>query len=462
MKMNKWIRGTNATVLSLAVIGIFVILTFFLNSLSGFQLDLTKNKNFTLSDQTVNMLKTLDKDIHIMAFTLPDDPEYYTRQVSDLVQEYKKRNSKITFDQYDLRKEPSKAQQYNLTESSLVVETGDKNVTLSYSGMFNRNQDLYLFSGEEKITQAINSLTSGEKHTVYFLSGHQETSQEQMTSFKSSLEGDNYTVKELNLLKEGKVPDDAEMLFIVGAQNDLSDKEAELVKTYLNGNGKLYLTLGFNKDMVSAWKNLDAIMNQYGIQDQHAIAVENSSNSSAQSPYTIFPDYVAHDITNKLSEYNMLTMMSLGISLDAKDTDTWKASPLLQTSKDAYGETDIESLVNSGLPKKDDKDIAGPLKLGYAVENKDGKPKAVIMGGFTYLMDQDYSQQGNKDFALNSVNWLQEKKDQVTIRPREGDSTQTVQLTSGQAKTIFWATIVCFPLFFLALGGLIWWRRRKG
>nr|WP_313779910.1 Gldg family protein [Paenibacillus larvae] len=114
MKMNKWIRGTNATVLSLAVIGIFVILTFFLNSLSGFQLDLTKNKNFTLSDQTVNMLKSLDKDIHITAFTLPEDQEYFTRQVSDLVQEYKKRSGKITFDQYDLRKEPSKAQQYNL------------------------------------------------------------------------------------------------------------------------------------------------------------------------------------------------------------------------------------------------------------------------------------------------------------------------------------------------------------
>ncbi|MDR5585224.1 GldG family protein [Paenibacillus larvae] len=462
MKMNKWIRGTNATVLSLAVIGIFVILTFFLNSLSGFQLDLTKNKNFTLSDQTVNMLKSLDKDIHITAFTLPEDQEYFTRQVSDLVQEYKKRSGKITFDQYDLRKEPSKAQQYNLRGSSLVIEAGDKNVTLGYTDMFNFNQQPYSFSGEEKITQAINSLISGEKHTAYFLSGHQEIPLTKMNDFKSSLEGDNYTVKELNLLKEGKVPDDAEILFIIGAQNDLSDKEAELVKSYMDGNGKLYLALGFNKDMVTAWKNLDGIMNQYSIQDQHAIAVENSSNRTVQDPFTIFPDYGAHDITNKLSEYNMLTMMSLGISLDAKESDTWKASPLLQTSNDAYGETDIESLMKPQLPKKDDKDVAGPLKLGYAVENKDGKPKAVIMGGSTYLVDQDFRQQGNKDFALNSVNWLQEKKDQVTIRPREGDNTQTAQLSGGQAKTIFWTTVVCFPLFFLALGGLIWWRRRKG
>nr|WP_313787657.1 Gldg family protein [Paenibacillus larvae] len=231
-----------------------------------------------------------------------------------------------------------------------------------------------------------------------------------MNDFKSSLEGDNYTVKELNLLKEGKVPDDAEILFIIGAQNDLSDKEAELVKSYMDGNGKLYLALGFNKDMVTAWKNLDGIMNQYSIQDQHAIAVENSSNRTVQDPLTIFPDYGAHDITNKLSEYNMLTMMSLGISLDAKESDTWKASPLLQTSNDAYGETDIESLMKPQLPKKDDKDVAGPLKLGYAVENKDGKPKAVIMGGSTYLVDQDFRQQGNKDFALNSVNWLQGKR----------------------------------------------------
>ena len=45
--MNKWIRGTNATVLSIAAIGIFILLTIFLHSLKGFQVDLTKNKNFT-------------------------------------------------------------------------------------------------------------------------------------------------------------------------------------------------------------------------------------------------------------------------------------------------------------------------------------------------------------------------------------------------------------------------------
>ncbi|MGO4271439.1 ABC transporter, partial [Paenibacillus sp. TAF58] len=71
--MNKWIRGTNATVLSIAVIGIFIILTIFLHSLKGFQVDLTKNKSFTLSEQTVATLKNLNQDIHIVAFTNSGD-----------------------------------------------------------------------------------------------------------------------------------------------------------------------------------------------------------------------------------------------------------------------------------------------------------------------------------------------------------------------------------------------------
>lgn len=120
--MNKWIRGTNATVLSIAVIGIFIILTIFLHSLKGFQVDLTKNKNFTLSEQTVNTLKSLNQDVHIIAFTNSgDNNEFVTRQVTDMIQEYKKQSGKITYDEYDMLKQPSMAKQYGVDQGGTLV-----------------------------------------------------------------------------------------------------------------------------------------------------------------------------------------------------------------------------------------------------------------------------------------------------------------------------------------------------
>jgi len=463
--MNKWIRGTNATVLSIAVIGIFIVLTIFLHSLKGFQLDLTKNKNFTLSEQTVTTLKKLDKDIHIIAFTnSADNSDFVTRQVTDMAAEYKKQSSKITFDQYDMLKEPSMAKQYGVDQGgTLVFEMGDKRQNVNYYEMFNGQQDgSYTFTGEEKFTQAITSLTSTEKHTVYIMSGHNEYPLSAMTILRSSLEGANYVVKDLNLYVAGKIPDDAEMIMLLGPQNDLSDKETELINAYLKDKGKIYIALGFNKDMATKWKNIDSIMSTYGIQDQHAVAIE-PKQTSLYDPLTIIPEYGPHDITNKLSSNNLVTLLSLAVSLNADENAAadWTKSLLLKTTDKAYGETDINLLAQSKT-KQDANDIKGPLNLGYAISGKDNKPKAVILGGSTFVLDQDIQSQGNKDFALNSIGWLQEQKDQVTIRPRQGDAYQQALITPGQANTIFLVTIVFFPLLFLVIGGLIWWRRRRG
>ncbi|MNI15203.1 ABC-type uncharacterized transport system [compost metagenome] len=463
--MNKWIRGTNAVVLSAAVIGIFLILTIFLNSVKGFQLDLTENKSFTLSEQTIETLNNLDQDLHITAFTNSGESPFINRQVIDMAQEYKRHNRHITFDEYDMLKEPSKAKQYGVDQSgTLIFEIGEQRRTVNFYEIFivGQQQDgSYQFSGEEKFTQAIKSLTSKEKHMAYFLSGHEEVPMNQLSLLQSSLRDANYEVKELNLLREGKIPEDAQILFLIGAQKDVSNKEAELINAYLKDKGKIYMALGFNKDMATVWPHIDGIMNTYGIKNQHAIAIE-PKQTTLFDPLTIIPEYGNHPITTKLSDYNLLTMMSLAVSLQAEEgTGDWKNSLLLSTTSQAYGETDIPMLLQSKT-KKDDIDIAGPLNLGYAVEDKDNKPKAVILGGSTFLMDQEIQNQGNRDFALNSIGWLQEQKDQVTIRPRQEAAFQQALITASQANTIFYGTLVFFPLVFLVFGGLIWWRRRQG
>lgn len=464
--MNKWIKGTNAVVLSLAVIGIFIVLTLFLHSLKGFQADLTKNKSFTLSEQTINKLKSLDQDVKIIAFTNPSSADpFITRQVSDLAAEYKKLSSHIAFEEHDILKEPSVAQQYQITDGSGVVLfiSGDNRKEVSYYQMFSGGQNgSYSFSGEEKFTQSIVSLTSKTKHPVYFLTGHNEIPLTNMSIFRSALEGENYEAKELNLLREGKIPDDASVLFILGPQTDLTDKEAQLIGDYLKNKGKLYFGFGFNKDMTTAWKNIDALLATFGIQDQHAIALE-PKQTTLYDPLTIVPEFGSHEITDKLRANGLLTLITQAIAMtNDPNNATYTASVMLKTTDKAYGETNIAQLLQSKTTN-DDKDIKGPLNLAYAVSAKDGgKPKAIVLGGFTPLVDQVISQQGNRDFALNSVNWLEEQTDLVTIRPRQGDAYQQITLTSGQANSIFIFTIVLFPLLFLVIGGVIWWRRRKG
>ncbi|MCE5170179.1 GldG family protein [Paenibacillus profundus] len=460
--MKKWLRGTNAALLSAAVIGIFVLLTYFLQSLTGFQWDLTQNKSFTLSEQTTTTLTSIQDKVDMKLFLTPNDDPLLTRQVADMGQELAKHNSHIVFQQYDLLKEPSLAQQYGLAGSSIVFEQGSKRKTVGLYEMFSAGDGYgaYKFSGEEKMTQALRSLTTDKKSKAYVLSGHQELPLSQMTALASSLGEDNIELQELNLYREGEIPKDADFVMLLGGSQDLTDKEAQLLKKYAEGDGKLYIALGFNPEMERSWSNLDGLLQQLGVENKHAVAVE-AKESILYDPFTIIPEYGTHELTAKLSQYNLLTMLSLGLPLEAKATDTLEAEPILRTSAESYGETDLARLIKEGS-ERGDQDINGPLTLGLAVTTLDGKPKAVVIGGSSFLDDDNIYTQGNRDFALNSVNWLQGNDDQVTIRPREHEAYQITYLTPGQAQAILWTTVIGFPLLLLLIGAGLWWRRRHG
>ncbi|WJH36343.1 GldG family protein [Paenibacillus sp. CC-CFT747] len=465
--MKNWIKGTNAVVLSLAVVGIFIVLTVFLHSLKGTQWDLTKNKKFTLSDQTVTMLQKLDKPVHVTAFSDPGQG-VVSRQITDLLQEYHKRNNKFTFEEVDPKQKPTLAEKYKIDRYGTIVFEMDgqtKNVYADELYASGAAEGSYTFSGEEKFTQAVLSLTSKEKHTVYFLTGHGEMTSANASAFRSSLESEGYTVKDLNLVKEAAIPADAETLFILGPQNDLSEAETKLVQDYVKDKGKLMFALGLAKDM-DQWKNWDAVLASVGVKNVKALAVENKKSLSTD-PLTIVPEYGAHTITDKLSQQDRITVMpgALALAKDGANAD-FTATALLHTSTSAYGKTNINELLSKRLTTNDikqaDQDVKGPLDLAYAVENKDGKPKAVVIGNGTFLTNDWLTQQGNRDFVLNSVGWLQEQKNAVTIRPQEEAQMQQVVLTPAQGKTILIGTVGVIPALFLLAGGLIWWRRRAG
>lgn len=211
--------------------------------------------------------------------------------------------------------------------------------------------------------------------------------------------------------------------------------------------------------MSKSWKNIDSLLKHLGVTNKHAVAVEQKK-STLYDPFTIVPEYGEHELTSKLSQYNLLTLLTLGLPLEASSTDKLSVEPILKTSTTSYGETDIPRLMQEGS-ERDDKDLAGPLTLGVAVTTTDGKPKAVIIGGSSYIEDQNLYTQGNRDFALNSMNWLQGNQEQVTIRPRENAAYPIAYLTPGQGKAILWTTVIGFPVLLLGIGAALWWRRRR-
>ena len=93
---------------------------------------------------------------------------------------------------------------------------------------------------------------------IYTLSGHSEQSFDSSTT--SSFEGDNYSVKTLNLLTEQKVPDDCSILLINGAQKDITKDELKMIKTYMKNGGKMYVFLDARVENLT---NLYSLLQSY-------------------------------------------------------------------------------------------------------------------------------------------------------------------------------------------------------
>ncbi|WP_458461574.1 GldG family protein [Paenibacillus sp.] len=463
--MKKWLSHTNSTVLSVAVIGIFILLTLFLNSLGGFQLDLTSNKQYTLSDQSLTAIKNVKDDVNILVLTVENaNNTVLNREVTDMVEEYTKRNSKLKLKQYNLTQEPALASKYGITGSSIVLEQGDQHKVIDIASLFTATGDgsdgSYQFTGEEKLTQALMNMSSTEMHKMVFLTGHEELSLDQMTTLQSSLEQNNVQTEELQLNQAGKVPEDADVLAIIGPQRDISDTEMKAIRTYLSDGGKLLLSLGFEEDMKTSWTNIDALMADYGVVNEHAVMVDNQQ-ASTMGPLWVVPEYGTHAITDKLAASQLYPMLSLSIALTSKEQDKYTLSPLMHSSNDSYGETNIGGLLQNETTNDPEEDIQGPVELGYAADTTDGKPKAVILGSSIFMQDSEIASGGNRDFILNTVNYLSEKENGLTIRPRVQAGYETAYLNGEQARTIFFVAIVAFPLIFVIIGVLLWWRRRR-
>lgn len=461
--MNKGLKVVNSGVFIAALIGIFVLVVL-ISEKAPWRWDWTQTGVNSLSAQTKETLKGLKETIRVYAFTDNSDTG---RQVEQLLRAYRKETDKLEVRLVDPVKEPSLAQKYQVQEYNTVVFVkGEKEETVSPWDLVipGAMQGSYGFRGEEQFTQAIRNLTVSQKPVVYFLQGHGEASSSDVAGFRSYLSGEGNQVKELNLIQETRVPEDADVLVIAGLTSDLTGQETKMINQYLDGGGKLLIALSPEKGM-SKWKNMNALLKRLGVRVAGDLVVD-PERAYFGDPLTPVPQYVDHDITSELLERDMVTVLPRATSLVPIKGSEEELQQLLETSQGAFGE--MSWMSDDARVEKGEKDRSGPLTLAYAVTAKESKgkgedaeePRAVVIGSSAMLAGEAFNLQGNRDFILNTVGWLQGEGEKVTIRPVERSLRQTY-VSGSEALAIFLGTVVLLPVIFLVTGGVIWWRRRR-
>src|SRR5262249_19242637 len=178
--------------------------------------DLTTNKQFSLSDQSRNVLQKLDSPLQIMVFAKDDEfPRY-----QDKLKEYEYLSKKVSVEYVDPDKKRALAQQNNIKQYGTIV--------FNYKGRSER----VTADSEQDITNGVIKVVSGQQRKVYFTQGHGEkdtgsSERDGYNTIAGALGRENYTVDKLVLAQQSAVPDDAAGLVVAGPRLALFPPESE-------------------------------------------------------------------------------------------------------------------------------------------------------------------------------------------------------------------------------------------
>lgn len=459
---------------SMAMAAIFIVIVVVINMIVGAipskysQLDVSSSKLYTIGDETKKVLKALDKDVTIYQIAQSGSED---DTISNLLKRYKDESKHIKVEVKDPVVNPKFASEYttdDLAANSLIVVCGDRNKVISYNDMYSTSVDYNTwqqtttgFDGEGQITSAIGYVTSEDLPIMYTLSGHGEKDLD--SSFKEDIQKANIDIKELNLLTEGKVPNDADCLMIVSPTSDISEEEKTEILDYLEAGGKAMIFSDYTQDDLP---NFDAVLASYGVKRAEGIVFEgDSQHYGMQMPYYLVPTVNSTDASSETASAGsyVLAPYAQGIQKTDDVRDTVTIDSILTTSDQAYSKTNMQS---SQIEKEDD-DVNGPFDLGVAITEKldDDKETQIVYYSTANLMESQVNQMvsgGNEKLLLESLSWMTstDESSSVSISSK---SLQSANLTVTDYDAAFWkiCTIGLIPGVFLVAGFLIWLRRRK-
>lgn len=466
-------RGTvvraNLTLISLAMFGIVIGLNYIV-SRHPVRFDMTSNKIFTLSDQTLDALKNLTQDVDVTMFTVPQrSNSAEIQKAQQLLEEYEKHSSKFHFRIVDGVKNPSEPRRLNITEANTVVfQCGDNRkdvlqrdyVTYTMQG----RQPMPKFQGEAAFTQALIAMSDTSHLVFYFTKDHGEKDlnnpqPDGFNGFKGQLEKQNYTVKDLDLITSGKIPDDAAAIMVLGPQKAFQPAEEKLIDDYLKKGGKLVLCLD-----PQVKTGLESLLKEYGVALGNDMAVD-PTRSFPGDPRAVVPQYSYHPIVEKLSSDNIYMVMPFSQSVQKVDPGIKGVSQtiFLQTTDKGWGQKDLKA---KNWKYKPGIDTKGPVPLAMACElslpdNPGKKTRLVVFGASDFLSNQLLTiGPGNGDVGINALSWAAQEENKISIHPKE-DETRYLNLTVVSANVMFILTVVLIPLSALLVGGILWYRRRS-
>lgn len=470
-EIGSFFRGRQARYGTLTAASVFIVLGIliavnYIGKRQNKRWDLTAAKQFSLSDQSRNVVSKLDAPLNVTVFAR--ETEFQTFR--DRLDEYTYTSKQVKTEYIDPDKKPAIAQQSGIQQYGTIV-FNYKDRTEKVTG-----------DSEQDITNGIIKVVSGEQRKVYFTIGHGEkdTSSQERDGYGNVADAvgkENYALEQVALAQTGSVPADATILVVAGPQTDFLPKEIEAIKAFLAKGGKVLMMIDPPQRPDDPLANLTALAHEWGIDLGNNIVVDVSGVGQlfgASEAVPVAVSYPAHPITERFRGVMTAYPLARSVEVVAGGVGGHTAQAIVETSAQSWGETDVKALSAGTSVKMDEgKDKPGPITLGAAVsaqvddatKSADASaPKAetrvVVFGDSDFVSNSARGISGNRDLFMNTLGWLSQQENLISIRPKEADSRPLDPMPASTQALVMYGGWLGMPLLVFGIGIYSWLRRR--
>ena len=420
------------------------------------QIDLTDTKIYNITDVSVNYLSNLTEDVAI--HVLADETSVDSRIVRFL-DKYVSLSDRLSLEYVNPTVYPSVLSQYGADANTIVVTcaaTGRQEI-VNIDDIIGINEMMYYmyqqkqetdFDAEGKLTSAIDGVLTDARHTAYLTTGHEEGALSQAVT--DALGKLHMTVKSVNLLTEGAIPDDCDLLIVDAPTRDLADDELAMLRAYLAQGGQVIYSMASKLEELP---NFAALCSDYGLSVAPGL-VTDMQRYYQNTPFLFFPTLDTSVDASKAvsSDATLLLYGSRGMTVTNPVRDTITVSPFLTTSDDGVA-------VNA-----DNSQVSGSYVVGaVATEPIDDNMTArlTVFGSDSLCGDSVTSSFANVDNAalfMASVTAGFDDVSSISVEPVSLAEENNTVTTGGLWGLLF---IFVIPAALLIFGFVRWTRRRK-
>jgi len=481
------------------------------------RVDLTEEKVYTLSETTKETLNSLDDLVEITFFTsnkLPSPLQPTLREIKDVLKDYKtlgKGNIKLEI------KYPSGNDKAAKEASSLgvekipfdVIRAEERQLNYGYLGLAvaygGEHESLPFIQDtsdlEYQLTSFIVKLTSENKKTVAFLSGHGEKSltedlqilkRELSKQFKVTTINPESLQEEASLTKITpkntdesaietprtiKIPAEVDVLVVAGTSEEVSAQERTELKRFIDEGGNVFFMIdnimaspevGVAREIPTTLA--DFVKKELAVEVKKDLVYDLHSNEIVQAGGGPFPVRIRYPfwartvstqenllITKKVQSLVMPWVSSISIDKTTADENSIEIKELITTTESGStqsGQFDIR------IDQEFNSSNLGVKLLAVSV-SKDNSSRFVITVDSDFLVDRFTSgSSGNLAFGMESISWLAQEKSLSEIQFRN-QTDRTLQFEDENQPNIIKFSSLAIALIVPTGFGVLRMTRRK-